>query len=105
MGCPEHAYKQMLRKILEQFNRGSSFPENELVYAKHIINKNINELETLVKEAYPNHPAYKLFMAGAGMAHWIEHENIDQINAGAGMIDSVYELLGIIEPEEIEDKI
>lgn len=37
MGCPEHAYKQMLRKILEQFNRGASFPENELVYAKYII--------------------------------------------------------------------
>lgn len=70
-----------------------------------IADKNINELEKLVKEAYQNYPAYKLFMAGAGMAHWIEHENIDQINAGASMINSVYKLLGIIEPEEIEDKV
>jgi hypothetical protein len=44
-------------------------------------------------------------MAGAGMQQWAKHSNIDELNAGVGMIDSVYRLLGIIEPEEIEDKI
>jgi len=102
MGSPEYAYKQMLREILKQFNRASPLPENELVYATCIVNKNVEELETLVKEAFPDNMTYKLFMAGVGMAHWIEHENIDQINAGAGMIEEIYKLLGIIEPEEKE---
>ena len=102
MGCPEHAYKQMLREILKQFNRASSLPKNELVYATYIVNKNVEELETLIKEAFPDNIAYKLFMAGVGMTHWIEHENIDQINAGAGMIEEIYKLLRIIEPEEKE---
>lgn len=102
MGSPEYAYKQMLKEILKQFNRASPLPENELIYTTYIINKNIEELETLVKEAFPDNMAYKLFMAGVGMTHWIEHENIDQINAGAGMIEEIYKLLGVIEPEEEE---
>jgi hypothetical protein len=100
MGCPEHAYKQMLKMILRQFNRASSLPETELVYATRLIKLNVEELETLIKEAYPDNLKYKLFMAGVGMTHWIEHANVDQWNAGAGMIEKVYELLDIIEPEE-----
>ena len=78
MGCPEHAYKQMLRKILEQFNRASPIPETELVYATRLIKLNVEELETLVKEAYPENLKYKLFMAGAGMQQWARHSSIDE---------------------------
>lgn len=104
MGCPEHAYKQMLREILKQFNRASSLPEAELVYAMKLNKLNIEELETLVKETYSDNLKYKLFMAGVDMAHWIEHANVDQWNAGAGMIEEVYKLLGITEPEEKEEE-
>ena len=106
MGSPEHAYKTMLRKILIQFIRASNEPKDlKFIHEFDACGLSVEGLETSIKEAYPYHPAYTLFMAGVAMQYWAEHENIDQLNAGAGMIEKVYELLGIIEPEEKEEEI
>lgn len=106
MGCPEFEYKMMLRYIALQLIRASDYPKEHIfISSAKICEADIAELEEAIKTAYPNNVNYKLFMAGVGMSYYMENANADALNAGAGMIEKVYQLLEIAYPQEKEEEI